>query len=147
MDRNELSIVGLYPAIYVPCKNGTLGRWWRSSGNHMYRVVGLKLKNHLITLIIHSYGVKMKIYLDNCCYNRPFDKPSHVRIVNEANAKMAIQRSIADGKMDLVISYILYSRIREDRTRWQRITILISCKDIIRKITARLQSQALEFCK
>ena len=32
-----------------------------------------------------------------------------MRIVNEANAKMAIQRSIANGKMDLVISYILYT--------------------------------------
>ena len=51
----------------------------------------------------------MRVYLDNCCYNRPFDSPSQVRIVNEANAKMAIQRAIADGKMDLVISFILYS--------------------------------------
>ena len=51
----------------------------------------------------------MRIYLDNCCYNRPFDKPSQVRIVNEANAKMAIQREIANGKIELVISYILYS--------------------------------------
>jgi predicted nucleic acid-binding protein len=51
----------------------------------------------------------MLIYLDNCCYNRPFDEPSQVRIVNEANAKMAIQRAISNGKLDLVISYILYS--------------------------------------
>ena len=51
----------------------------------------------------------MLIYLDNCCYNRPFDEPSQVRIVSEANAKMAIQRAIANGKLDLVISYILYS--------------------------------------
>ena len=51
----------------------------------------------------------MRIYLDNCCYNRPFNEPSQVRIVNEANAKMAIQRAIANGKLDLVISYILYS--------------------------------------
>lgn len=51
----------------------------------------------------------MRIYLDNCCYNRPFDKPSHDRIINETNAKMAIQRAIAAGKIDLAISFILYS--------------------------------------
>ena len=53
----------------------------------------------------------MLSYLDNCCYNRPFDEPSQVRIVNEANAKMAIQRAIANGKLDLVLTYILYSDV------------------------------------
>ncbi len=74
----------------------------------------------------------MKIYLDNCCYNRPFDKPSQVRIVNEANAKMAIQREIANGKIELVISYILYRRTREDPMSWRRTTTLISCRNTMR---------------
>ena len=51
----------------------------------------------------------MRVYLDNCCYGRPFDSPSNVRIVNEANAKMAIQRSISEGRIELAISYMLYS--------------------------------------
>ena len=51
----------------------------------------------------------MRVYLDNCCYGRPFDSPSNVRIVNETNAKMAIQRSISEGRIELAISYMLYS--------------------------------------
>ena len=51
----------------------------------------------------------MRVYPDNCCYGRPFDSPSNVRIVNEANAKMAIQRSISEGRIELAISYMLYS--------------------------------------
>ncbi len=30
----------------------------------------------------------MKIYLDNCCCNRPFDDQSHLRIRLEAEAKL-----------------------------------------------------------
>ena len=59
----------------------------------------------------------MRVYLDNCCYSRPFDSPSNIRIVNEANAKMAIQRSISQGKMELVISYILYSENKRGPTQ------------------------------
>ncbi len=33
----------------------------------------------------------MKIYLDNCCYNRPYDDQSHLTISIEAQAKMQIQ--------------------------------------------------------
>ena len=51
----------------------------------------------------------MRIYLDNCCFNRPYDRPSQVRIINEANAKMAIQRAISEGKIELAISFILIS--------------------------------------
>ena len=41
----------------------------------------------------------MKIYLDNCCFNRPFDDQSQIRIKLEAEAKLKIQSDIQDGKM------------------------------------------------
>jgi hypothetical protein len=34
---------------------------------------------------------KLKIYMDNCCYNRPFDDMTQVKLKNEAAAKMYIQ--------------------------------------------------------
>ncbi|MFI3219791.1 MAG: hypothetical protein QX189_11830 [Methylococcales bacterium] len=34
----------------------------------------------------------MKIYLDNCLFNRPFDEQSHIRIRIETEAKLAIQQ-------------------------------------------------------
>ena len=48
----------------------------------------------------------MRIYLDNCCYNRPFDDQSQIRIVLESQAKLHIQQLIVEGKVGLVISYV-----------------------------------------
>lgn len=49
----------------------------------------------------------MKIYLDNCCFNRPFDDPSQLRIRLEAEAKLKIQEEIRAGQYRLIWSYIL----------------------------------------
>ncbi len=49
----------------------------------------------------------MRVYLDNCSFNRPFDDQSKVKIKLESEAKLYIQRLILDGKLDLVWSYIL----------------------------------------
>ena len=49
----------------------------------------------------------MRIYLDNCCFNRPFDDQSQLRIRLETEAKLAIQGLIRSRNLDLVWSYIL----------------------------------------
>ncbi len=49
----------------------------------------------------------MKIYLDNCCYNRPFDDQNQMKIYLETQAKLYVQAKIKDGSYDLVWSYIL----------------------------------------
>ncbi|MEX0724381.1 MAG: hypothetical protein WD053_10905 [Gracilimonas sp.] len=49
----------------------------------------------------------MRIYLDNCSFNRPFDDQHQIRIRIEAEAKLYIQSLIDQGKLDLVWSYIL----------------------------------------
>ncbi|PIP41366.1 PIN domain protein [Candidatus Desantisbacteria bacterium CG_4_9_14_3_um_filter_40_11] len=49
----------------------------------------------------------MKIYLDNCCFNRPFDDQSQIRIRIETEAKLKIQEEIRAGKIQLIWSYIL----------------------------------------
>ncbi len=51
----------------------------------------------------------MKIYLDNCCFNRPFDDQSQLRIKLESEAKLKIQDEIMEGVFQLVWSYILQS--------------------------------------
>ncbi len=48
-----------------------------------------------------------KIYLDNCCYNRPFDDQSQLKIQLETQAKLKIQHDIKQGKYKLVWSYIM----------------------------------------
>lgn len=49
----------------------------------------------------------MKIYLDNCCFNRPFDDQSQLRIRLESEAKLKIQEDIRSGIHMLVWSYLL----------------------------------------
>ena len=49
----------------------------------------------------------MKLYLDNCCFNRPFDDQSNIRIRIEAEAKLRIQEDIRSGLYALVWSYIM----------------------------------------
>lgn len=49
----------------------------------------------------------MRIYLDNCCYNRPFDDQNHIRISLEAQAKLYVQSEIRKGKYALIWSYVL----------------------------------------
>lgn len=49
----------------------------------------------------------MKIYLDNCCFNRPFDDQSQIRIRLESEAKLRIQEEILQGHFEIIWSYIL----------------------------------------
>jgi len=48
-----------------------------------------------------------RIYLDNCCYNRPYDDQSQMRINLESQAKLFIQEKIREKKIELVTSYVL----------------------------------------
>jgi predicted nucleic acid-binding protein len=49
----------------------------------------------------------LKIYLDNCSYNRPFDSQSQVKIRLESEAKLYVQAGIRAKKYSLVWSYML----------------------------------------
>ncbi len=48
----------------------------------------------------------MKIYLDNCCYNRPYDDQQQLRVYLETQAKLHIQQCIIQKKIKLVCSFI-----------------------------------------
>lgn len=69
----------------------------------------------------------MKIYLDNCCFNRPFDDQSQLRIRLESEAKLRIQEDIRSGAYQLVWSYILdyensrnpFQERREQIVKWR----------------------------
>ena len=55
------------------------------------------------------------IYLDNCCYNRPYDDQSQLRINLEALAKLEIQQQIRNGGLLLASSYILVAENAANR--------------------------------
>jgi len=48
----------------------------------------------------------MRIYLDHCAFNRPFDDQRSIKIQLETTAKLHVQDQIRQGKYDLVWSYM-----------------------------------------
>lgn len=71
----------------------------------------------------------MKIYLDNCCYNRPYDDQSQIRISLEAQAKIYIQTMIETGNFKLVSSYMLIYENSRNRIETKRKAIEQFIKD------------------
>lgn len=49
----------------------------------------------------------MRIYLDNCCYNRSYDDQSQLRVMQESNSIKEIQHLIINKNLELVTSFIL----------------------------------------
>ena len=55
---------------------------------------------------------KIKVYFDNCTYNRPFDDQSQIKIALETGAKQHIQQLVIEKTIDLVYSYV--NRLEND---------------------------------
>lgn len=62
----------------------------------------------------------MRLYLDNCCFNRPFDDQKQLKIKLETEAKLFIQQGILLGKHELVWSYILEFENKQNPYRERR---------------------------
>jgi len=65
----------------------------------------------------------MRIYLDNCAFNRPFDDQRYIRIRLESEAKLYLQGLIKDGKLELVWSYMLEMENEQNPYKERRIAI------------------------
>ena len=49
----------------------------------------------------------MRIYMDNCCFNRPFDDQANIRIRLETEAKLYIQEKIINKEIEFAWPYII----------------------------------------
>jgi predicted nucleic acid-binding protein len=73
----------------------------------------------------------MRIYLDNCCFNRPYDEQLQAKIKLETEAKQFIQDLVKLNEIELLWSYVLdfeNSRNSSDEKRlsiqsWKRLAI------------------------
>ena len=73
----------------------------------------------------------LKIYLDNCSYNRPFDDQSQMKIRLETEAKLYIQSGIRTKKYSMVWSYMLdiensvspYDEKRNTVALWKEVAV------------------------
>ncbi|MDR2734071.1 MAG: hypothetical protein LBC99_05420 [Spirochaetota bacterium] len=68
--------------------------------------------------------IMIKVYLDNCCYNRPFDNSSDKNVYLEAMAKLFIQSLIRYGDIILAGSFILYSEISDNPHKYKLVNIM-----------------------
>ncbi|MGR3292645.1 MAG: PIN domain protein [Candidatus Scalindua sp.] len=50
---------------------------------------------------------KLRIYLDNCCFNRPFDDQRFLSIFHETQAKLIIQDLVKNDMFTLIWSFII----------------------------------------
>ena len=80
---------------------------------------------------------KIKIYLDNCAYNRPYDDKNQLIVRMEAEAKLKIQEDIRKGIYELIWSYMNeyenndnpYDDKREAIGVWKQIAAYICLPD------------------
>ena len=71
----------------------------------------------------------MRVYLDNCSYNRPYDDQSQMRIHLETQAKLHIQDMIREKRIELVTSYVLDFENSNNRSMQKKMAIDKFMKD------------------
>ena len=73
-----------------------------------------------------------RIYLDNCCFNRPYDDQTYLLVQLETEAKLFVQRAILHKTFELVWSYILdfentanpYLNRKQAIAQWKKVAVL-----------------------
>lgn len=65
----------------------------------------------------------MRVYLDMCCYNRPYDDQSQLKIAMETLSKLNIQNQIKQQKLELITSYMLRYECSNNPFEMRRNTI------------------------
>ena len=76
---------------------------------------------------------KLRVYLDNCSFNRPFDEQEQILIELETIAKLEIQRLIKQGNFELIWSFMLdkenhdnpHDNRKEHILTWKKISSLV----------------------
>ena len=88
----------------------------------------------------------MKIYLDVCCLNRPFDDQAQDRIRLETEAVYAILKNIELGRWKLLNSDIIFYETEKlsDITRKERINCILSLCDRHVELNAGIIERAQE---
>lgn len=89
----------------------------------------------------------MKIYLDNCCLNRPFDELSQDRVYLEAEAILSIISRCDQGEWELLGSGVIELELSKlvDEDRLERVRGLYSIAHTRITLTPEAESRAAFF--
>ena len=88
----------------------------------------------------------VKIYMDNCCYNRVFDDRSYANVYLEENSVLMILELVENGYIDLCGSKVLRSEmfaVQDEFKRNQLLSMYKLCKEEI-KVTEEIAKRATE---
>jgi predicted nucleic acid-binding protein len=96
-----------------------------------------------------------KVYLDNCCYNRPYDDCSQLSVKKEADSVEYINELIQYGAISLTTSYILLYEVNKISDLYKKEQIYemlkytsryidINRKDIIEKMSIEIQKSGIK---
>ena len=74
----------------------------------------------------------IRVYLDNCCFNRPFDEQISAVIQLETDAKLHVQELIRNNKLELCWSFVLdfenaanpFEEVRDRISKWKVLAIV-----------------------
>lgn len=95
----------------------------------------------------------MRIYMDVCCLNRPFDDQTKAKILIESDAVLAILSKCSAGEWVLLSSDILDAEINKTPAGWKKRKVLelyniavekIELNDIIIKKALSLEDKGLK---
>ena len=92
----------------------------------------------------------LKIYLDNCCYNRPFDDLKQEKISLESNAIESIFANKVNKKIEIYKSMAIefeLSKIKNDNKRRQVEDLLDSMDLIEIEYSQAIKKRAIELTK
>lgn len=99
----------------------------------------------------------MRVYLDMCCYNRPYDDQTQLKIAMETQSKLYIQTLIKEKKLKLVASYMLRYECSQNPFEMRRNTIFSfleentfgcvgdNCKEIVEKKASKIMKTGVKF--
>ena len=88
----------------------------------------------------------MRVYLDNCCYNRPFDDQRQLKVRLETEAKLRVQAMMRSGEVEYAWSDMLCQEVGDNPfpTRRLRIMEWMDGASVYVEITPEVEADANE---
>ena len=88
----------------------------------------------------------MRVYLDNCCYNRPFDDQRQLKVRLETEAKLRVQAMMRSGEVEYAWSDMLCQEVGDNPFLTRRLRIMEWMDDasVFAEITPEVEADANE---
>jgi predicted nucleic acid-binding protein len=96
---------------------------------------------------------KIRIYLDNCAYNRPYDDQTQPKVTIETLAKLHIQELALKREIDIVWSYILkfensrnvFTAKRAAIAQWEKISAyFVQKSDSVTTLARQIEASGIK---